>query len=72
MLTHARQQLLQFSDRVTFVKSDLQDAEWTKVVKGKFDAVVSSLVFHNVANRIREIDREVFQLVELGGCFLNW
>jgi tRNA (cmo5U34)-methyltransferase len=71
MLTHARQQLLQFSDRVTFVKSDLQDSEWTKVVEGKFDAVISSFVFHTVPNRIREIDSEVFHLVELGGCFLS-
>ncbi len=71
MLTHARQQLSQFSDRVTFVKSDLRDSDWTKVVEGKFDAVISSFVFHTVPNRIREIDSEVFHLVELGGCFLS-
>jgi tRNA (cmo5U34)-methyltransferase len=70
MLTHARQQLLQFSDKVTFVKSDLQDPEWTKVVEGEFDAVVSSLVFYTVPDRIPEIDSEVFPLVKAGGCFM--
>jgi tRNA (cmo5U34)-methyltransferase len=71
MLAHARQQLAQFSEQVTFVKSDLRDPAWPQVIEGAFDAVVSSFVMHTVPNSIRETYGEVFGLVKLGGCFLT-
>ncbi len=79
MLTRARQQLAQFIDRVTFVKSDLRDPAWTHVIKGTFDAVVSSIAIHNVSEssqgapgRMQEIYSEVYGLVKPRGCFLNY
>ncbi|MFC2056278.1 class I SAM-dependent methyltransferase [Chloroflexota bacterium] len=79
MLDRARQQLAQFSEAITFVKSDLKDPAWTHAIEGKFDAIVSSIAIHNVAEsnqgapeRIREIYGEVFGLVKPGGCFLNY
>ena len=70
MLAHARQQLARFSERVTFVKSDLRDPAWPQVIEGAFDAVVSSFVMHTVPNRVRDIYREVSGLIKPGGCFL--
>lgn len=80
MLSRARQRLAQFPERVAFVKSDLRDTAWTHAIQGTFDAVVSSVAIHNVAehtrladsSRIREIYSEVFGLVKPGGCFLNY
>ncbi len=80
MLARARQRLAQFPERVAFVKSDLRDPAWTHAIQGTFDAVVSSVAIHNVAehtrladsSRIREIYSEVFGLVKPGGCFLNY
>jgi tRNA (cmo5U34)-methyltransferase len=71
MLAHARQRLLPFSTQVTFVKSDLRDPEWTRVIEGKFDAVVSSLVMHTVPDRVKEIYRDIFDLIKAGGYFLS-
>ncbi len=70
MLDHARQQLAPFSDRVTFVKSDLREPSWPQVIQGAFDAVVSSFVMHTVPDNVKEIYRRVFGLVKPGGCFL--
>jgi len=80
MLDRARQRLGQFLEAVTFVKGDLRDPAWMHAIEGKFEAVVSSIAIHNVADsdqtaspeRIREIYREVFGLVKPGGCFLNY
>lgn len=80
MLARARKRLAQFLERVVFVKSDLRYPAWTQAIQGTFDAVVSSVAIHNVAEhtwsadpgRIREIYSEVFGLVKQGGCFLNY
>jgi len=77
MFDRARQRLAQFSKAITFVKGDLRDPAWTQAIKGKFDAVVSSIAIHNlgepnqgVPERIREVYGEAFGLVKPGGCFL--
>jgi tRNA (cmo5U34)-methyltransferase len=80
MLAHARLQLAQFSPSVSFVKSDLKYPEWTHVIEGSFDAVVSSIAIHNVAeqsvdsgsDRIPAIYAEIFSLLKPGGCFFNF
>lgn len=80
MLARARQQLAQFSPSVSFVNSDLKDPEWTHVIEGIFDAVVSSIAIHNIAeqsigkgsNRILSIYTKIFGLLKSGGCFFNF
>ncbi|MBI3931759.1 MAG: class I SAM-dependent methyltransferase [Chloroflexi bacterium] len=79
MLERARQRLASLSAAVRFVKGDLRDMAWTQAIEGQFDAVISSIAIHNVAEgsqgapeRIREIYNEVFGLVKPGGCFLNY
>ncbi len=82
MLAHARQRLAQFSKRVSFVKSNLQDPTWTHGIEETFDAVVSSIAIHDVdeptpdapppPGRIRKIYSEIFGLVKPGGVFFNY
>ncbi len=71
---------MKFSPSVSFVNSDLKDPEWTHVIEGSFDAVVSSIAIHNVSeqsvdsgpDRIRTIYAEIFNLLKPGGCFFNF
>ena len=79
MLDRARQRLAQFSKQIVFVKGDLRDPAWTQAIEGTFDAVVSSMAIHNLAEpnqgvpeRIAEVYGEVFGLLKPGGCFLNY
>lgn len=79
MLDRARQRLAPLSPAVTLVKGDLRGPAWRQAIEGKFDAVVSSVAIHNVAEntqaateRVREIYGEVFGLVKPEGCFLNY
>ncbi len=79
MLDRARQRLAEFPEAVSFVRSDLRDPTWTRVIQGAFDAVVSCIAIHNVAERsqgaterIREVCGEIFRVVKPGGCFLNY
>ncbi|MDO8690791.1 MAG: methyltransferase domain-containing protein [Dehalococcoidia bacterium] len=73
MLALAREALIGFAGRVSWVKADLLDPEWTRVLGEPFDAIVSSIAIHNVRSpeRIRSIYRELFAFVKVGGCFLN-
>jgi tRNA (cmo5U34)-methyltransferase len=80
MLSNARQKLAQFAPSVSFVNSDLKYPEWTNVIAGKFDAVISSIAIHNVteqsgnsgSDRIRAIYVEIFSLLKPGGCLFNF
>jgi tRNA (cmo5U34)-methyltransferase len=73
MIEHARERLAWAGDRVSFVKCDLFDPEWTKALQGPFDAVVSSICIHNLRDpkRIKAVYQEVFPLVWQRGAFLN-
>jgi hypothetical protein len=73
MLDHARRRTKRFSNKITFVTSDLARIDWAHDIKGKFDAVVSSLVMHDIRDhaRIREIYHDIFALTRPGGCFLS-
>ena len=73
MLGHARALLAPYGDRVTFMQSDLMTTDWARDLQGPFDAAVSSICIHNLqdAPRIRQLYREVRDLLSEGGCFLN-
>ncbi len=73
MFAHARGRLADDAERVSYVKSDLMDASWTRDLGEPFDAVVSAIAIHNVRypERIRAIYNEIAELVTPGGCFLN-
>jgi len=72
MVRHARERLRQYGERVRMFKADLADASWRTVVAGHFDAAVSAIAIHHLTNtRKRELYREVFQLLNPHGIFLN-
>jgi ubiquinone/menaquinone biosynthesis C-methylase UbiE len=73
MLVLGREHLSAFKGRVKFVQSNLSKRGWSKILKGPFDAVVSSIAIHNVREpeTIRSIYAETLALVKSGGCFLN-
>lgn len=73
MLQEARLRLAGASDHVSYSRGDLLTEAWTEDVRGRFDAVISAIAIHNVRypQRIRAIYREVFDLLEDGGCFYN-
>ncbi len=73
MLALGREHLAKFKGRVKFIQSDLSKPGWSKKLKGRFDAVVSSIAIHNVREHttIRSIYRESLDLLNPGGCFLN-
>jgi len=69
-----RQRMKSFAGRFSYVVCDFSKAGWSRNLKGKFDAVVSSIAIHNVRapETIGAIYREVSPLVRPGGCFLNF
>lgn len=71
MLSHARQQLTKYEEKVTFVEGNLRNPDWMQAIKGTYDGVVSSFVTHTLPDRVKELYREVFQLINPGGCFLS-
>jgi len=71
MLIHARERLEKFSEKVTFVQTNLRNSGWSKAVDGTFDALVSSFVTHTIADMIKKVYQELFELVNPDGCFLS-
>ena len=68
-----RERMKGFAGRFSYVICDFSKSGWRLKVKGRFDAVVSSIAIHNArgADVVRRIYRDSFSLVEPGGCFLN-
>jgi tRNA (cmo5U34)-methyltransferase len=71
MLSHARERLEKYGEKVTFVQTSLQNSGWSKAVEGTFEAVVSSFVTHTIPDKIKAVYRELFRLVKSEGCFLS-
>jgi tRNA (cmo5U34)-methyltransferase len=71
MLTHAREQLSKFNERVTIVQANLGVPSWSQSIRGQFDVVVSSFVTHTMPNEARQLYAELYRLVKNGGYFLS-
>jgi ubiquinone/menaquinone biosynthesis C-methylase UbiE len=74
MATLGRRRMQPFKGRFDYVVCDFSEPGWSRRIKGRFDAVVSSIAIHNVRSpeTIRSIYEEAFLLVKKGGCFLNF
>jgi tRNA (cmo5U34)-methyltransferase len=59
--------------RIKFIQGSLETSDWLNSVTGMFDAVVSSRALHHfTANqRRRHMFKEIFGIVNSGGCFIN-
>lgn len=69
-----RERMAKLKGRFSYAFSDFSLRGWSKVLTGKFGAVVSSRAIHNVRKPeiIKDIYCEIFPLVGSGGCFLNF
>jgi SAM-dependent methyltransferase len=71
MLAQAKQRLQSFADRVTLAQADLYTPDWHQS-QGSFDVVLSGYCIHHLPDdRKRELYREIYNLLNPGGCFLN-
>jgi amino acid adenylation domain-containing protein len=73
MLEAARDKLGR-SDRVTIIKADFASSEWMSDLGNypTFDLVVSRLSIHHQTNiRKKQLYREIYDLLSIGGIFLN-
>ncbi len=63
-----------FAGRFEYVTCDFSRHGWSKLMPGRFEAIVSSIAIHNVnsPNIIRGIYEDAYTLVQSGGCFLNF
>lgn len=72
MLEQAQERLAKFGERATTVEADLSSPAWLCVVQGQFDAILSGFAIHHLTHeRKREVYREIYDLLNEGGVFLN-
>jgi tRNA (cmo5U34)-methyltransferase len=74
MLDHAREQLKEYIDQLTFLDLDYGDPAWINRMQaqGPFDAIVSGYSIHHQPDaRKRPIYEEIFSLLKPGGWFIN-
>lgn len=58
--------------KITFIHENFDESSWIRSLSGKFDVVVSTGALHHILDyRREEIFREIFELIEDGGYFIN-
>lgn len=71
MLNQAKQRLRSFNERVTLTQADLYTSDWQKELE-PFDVILSGYCIHHLPDRRKqELYREIYHLLNPGGCFLN-
>lgn len=71
MLDQANQRLRSFRERVTLVQADLYTSDWQKGLE-PFDVIFSGYCIHHLPDRRKQVlYREIYHLLNPGGCFLN-
>lgn len=73
MLRLGRENLAPFGNRTSFIQADFGDENWLSNLPRNLDAVVSARAIHNLRELkpIERVYRQIFELLRLGGVFLN-
>jgi SAM-dependent methyltransferase len=69
-----QERMRNFKGRFEYVFCDFSKPGWTGKLTGLFEAVVSAIAIHNVRSPkiIECIYNDIFALVKVGGCFINF
>jgi tRNA (cmo5U34)-methyltransferase len=74
MLEFSKEKLATYSANLSFITADYENKQWLEKVKDKapFSVIVSGFSIHHQSDeRKRELYSEIFELLALGGLFLN-
>ena len=72
MLEHAQPRLAHYGRQVQLLLRDLANPLWAVDLQGPFHAAVSAIALHHLTDiRKRQLCRDVFDLLQPGGLFLN-
>jgi ubiquinone/menaquinone biosynthesis C-methylase UbiE len=74
MLQAAKEKLVNYNDKLSFLLLDYGDSRWIEKVKiaGPFDVIISGFsIHHQNDDRKQELYSEIFELLKSGGLFLN-
>jgi tRNA (cmo5U34)-methyltransferase len=73
MIKLGRERNASLGGRIEFIQASLATPAWIESISGTFDAVVSSRALHHftVNQRRRFMFKEIFRLINAGGCFIN-
>jgi SAM-dependent methyltransferase len=72
MLELSRNRLAPFKDRIVFIQGDFKKRDWTALVPGGFDLIVSLQAVHELrhASRIPKLYAQLYSLLAPGGTIL--
>jgi tRNA (cmo5U34)-methyltransferase len=74
MIEAAREKLQDFKNNLDFIVYDYSNKDWIEKVKHKnpYDVIVSGLsIHHQPDERKKELYKEIYDLLNLGGIFIN-
>jgi tRNA (cmo5U34)-methyltransferase len=63
--------LAEYSDRIKFVQTDMEDPAWNDGLPDKFDAIVSALAFNLLTDRAKQrLFAQCYEMLEPHGCLV--
>lgn len=74
MLDEAQRRLVQYADKVGYIRCDLRDPSWPDLVGGPFDLAVSAIAIHNLGElaAMAACYRGIARVLKPGALFLDY